>query len=121
RLGSSPSSSRSWPNGSASRNRPAGARMILVHYYAAQTLDGFIAEPDDTLDWLLSYEGHFEGADSDEGQAGYDSFYEGIGALVMGSTTYEWVLVHGGEWPYAGRPSWVLSARELERPQGEEV
>jgi dihydrofolate reductase len=95
--------------------------MSLVRYYAAQTLDGYIAESDDTLDWLLKYEGHFEGADSDEGQAGYDSFYEGIGALVMGSTTYEWVLAHGGEWPYVGRPTWVLSTRELERPQGEEV
>jgi dihydrofolate reductase len=95
--------------------------MSLVRYYAAQTLDGYIAESDDTLDWLLKYEGHFEGADSHEGQAGYDSFYEGIGALVMGSTTYEWVLAHGGEWPYAGRPTWVLSTRELERPQGEEV
>jgi dihydrofolate reductase len=95
--------------------------MSLVRYYAAQTVDGYIAESDDTLDWLLKYEGHFEGADSDEGQAGYDSFYEGIGALVMGSTTYEWVLAHGGEWPYVGRPTWVLSTRELERPQGEEV
>jgi dihydrofolate reductase len=97
------------------------ARMSLVRYYAAQTLDGYIAESDDTLDWLLSYEGHYEGADSDEGQAGYEAFYEGVGALVMGSTTYEWVLGHGREWPYAGKPSWVLSTRELERPDGEDV
>jgi dihydrofolate reductase len=97
------------------------ARMSLVRYYAAQTLDGYIAESDDTLDWLLSYDGHYEGADSDEGQAGYEAFYEGVGALVMGSTTYEWVLGHGREWPYAGKPSWVLSTRELERPDGEDV
>ena len=35
---------------------------------------------------------NFEGADSDEGRRGYDAFYEGIRALVMGSVTYEWVL-----------------------------
>ena len=95
--------------------------MSLVRYYAAQTLDGYIAEADDSIDWLTGYEGSYEGADSDEGQAGYDSFYEGIGALVMGSTTYEWVLAHVGGWPYAGKPTWVLSSRELERPEGEDL
>ncbi len=78
--------------------------MSLVRYYAATTLDGNIAESDDTLDWLLKYEGSFEGADSDEKQAGYEAFYEGIGALVMGSVTYEWVLAQGGAWAYAGNP-----------------
>jgi dihydrofolate reductase len=95
--------------------------MSLVRYYAAQTLDGYIAEADDTLDWLLNYEGHFEGADSDEKMAGYDAFYEGIGALVSGSTTYEFVLEQGGDWPYAGKPCWVLSSRELPTPEGDGV
>ncbi len=94
-------------------------RVSLVRYYAAQTLDGYIAEADDSIDWLTGYEGSFEGADSDEGQAGYDAFYEGIGALVMGSTTYEWVLAHGRGWPYGGKPAWVLSSRQLERPEAE--
>jgi dihydrofolate reductase len=40
---------------------------------------------------------------------------------VMGSVTYEWVLAHGRGWPYAGKPTWVLSTRELERPDGEDV
>ena len=39
----------------------------------------------------------------------------------MGSVTYEWVLAHGGRWPYAGKPTWVLSTRELDRPEGEGV
>ena len=48
----------------------------------------------------------------------YDRFYEGIGALVMGSATYEFVLDEVDEWPYAGKPTWVLSSRELPRPEG---
>jgi dihydrofolate reductase len=95
--------------------------LSLVRYYVAATLDGYIAESDDSIDWLTSYEGHFENADSDAGQAGYEAFYEGIGALVMGSVTYEWVLAHGGAWPYAGKPAWVLSSRRLESPDGNGV
>jgi dihydrofolate reductase len=102
--------------------------MSRVRYYCAASLDGYIAESDDTLDWLLKYEGSFEGADSTfegadstEGQAGYEAFYEGIGALVSGSVTYEFVLEHEDEWPYAGKPTWVLSSRELPKPKGEDV
>jgi dihydrofolate reductase len=93
--------------------------LSLVRYYAAQTLDGYIAESDDGLDWLTKYEGEFADADSDEGMAGYDAFYEGIGALVMGSATYEWVLAHVETWPYPGKPTWVLSSRELIKPDGD--
>jgi dihydrofolate reductase len=95
--------------------------VSLVRYYAAQTLDGYIAESDDTLDWLLKYQGHYDDADSDADQAGYDAFYEGIGALVSGSVTYEFVLEHLTEWPYAGKPCWVLTSRDLPKPEGEEV
>ena len=53
----------------------------------------------------------------------YERFYEGVGALVAGSATYEWILDHldvagGGEWPYRGKPCWVLSSRELRVPRG---
>ena len=95
--------------------------MSLTRYYCAASLDGYIAETDDSLDWLTGYEGSFEGADSDEKQAGYESFFEQIGALVMGSTTYEWLLAHGGVWPYSGMATWVLSSRELPEPEGEDV
>ncbi len=95
--------------------------MTLVRYFCAATLDGYIAESDDSLGWLLGYEGTFEGADSDEKMGGYESFYEEIGALVMGSVTYEWVLEHGEDWPYGGKPTWVLSSRELPRPEGDDV
>lgn len=54
---------------------------------------------------------------------GYERFYEGVGALVSGSTTYEFVIDHIGEegdWPYAGKPYWVLSSRDLPKPSGSE-
>jgi dihydrofolate reductase len=92
--------------------------MPRVVYYAAATLDGFIADPDDGLDWLTGYAGSYAGEDAQPMKGSYDDFYEGIGALVMGSTTYEWVLEHVDEWPYSGRPTWVLSSRALRTPRG---
>jgi dihydrofolate reductase len=99
-------------------------------YYCASSLDGFIARADDSLDWLLGYQGSFEHEAAEPGPmsegGAYERFYEGVGALVMGSATYEWILDHlgvagGGQWPYAGKPCWVLSSRELRLPEGEGV
>lgn len=104
--------------------------MARTVYYCASSLDGYIAEADDSLNWLTGYEGSFdqEGAEpnpmSEDGA--YEDFYGSVRALVMGSATYEWLLDHldlagGGEWPYAGKPCWVLSSRELRPVEGEGV
>jgi dihydrofolate reductase len=98
--------------------------VAKTQYYCAASLDGFIAESDDTLDWLLKYEGSFEGDDAEPGPmsgGSYDRFYEGVGALVSGSTTYEFVLEHLEEWPYGGKPTWVLTTRDLPAPEGDDV
>lgn len=96
--------------------------MSRCQYYCAMSLDGYIATVDDTIEWLTGYEGSYEGADASPAKGGYDRFYDGVGALVMGSVTYEWVIEHlgGGEgWPYSGKPTWVLSSRELAVPRAE--
>src|SRR5206468_1928991 len=52
----------------------------------------------------------------------YDRFYDGVGALVMGSTTYSFIveeLEDGGRWPYPGKATWVLSSRKLAEPDDE--
>jgi dihydrofolate reductase len=93
-------------------------------YYVASSLDGYIAEADDTLDWLLKYEGRFEGEGVEPVAGGYERYYEGVGALVMGSRTYEFILgelAEGGGWPYKGKAAWVLSSRDLPEPEGEDV
>lgn len=102
--------------------------MSRTQYYCAATLDGYIAEAGDSLGWLFGYEGRFEGEDVEpapmtEGGA-YERFYEGVGALVSGSTTYEFVVDHlgeGDEWPYSGKPCWVLSSRDLPVPDRDGV
>jgi dihydrofolate reductase len=96
-------------------------------YYCAATLDGYIADADDGIEWLTGYEGSFEGEGAEPGPmsggGSYETFYDGVGALVSGSTTYEWVLDHVPDqaWPYKGKPCWVLSSRDLRLPQADGV
>ena len=88
--------------------------MSLTQYYTATTLDGFIADPSHSLDWLFT---------RDQDRAGllnYAEFIADVGALAMGSTTYEWILDHefkdkdpaDWKWPY-DVPGWVLTHRQL--------
>jgi dihydrofolate reductase len=81
--------------------------LSRTQYYTAATLDGFIADPDNSLEWLFTRK-------RDEGGAlDYGEFIAAVGAIAMGSTTYEWILDHeSAKWPYE-QPSWVFSHREL--------
>lgn len=65
-------------------------------YYVATSLDGFIARPDGSVDWLDRFA---EGGNDH----GYNGFYQGIDGLLMGRGTYD--IVRGfGDWPYPGKP-----------------
>ena len=88
--------------------------MSLTQYYTATSLDGFIADPANSLDWL------FTRRREDDGPMNYGDFIAGIGAMAMGSTTYEWILDHEfadsdpaeWKWPY-DIPCWVFTHRQL--------
>lgn len=95
--------------------------MSSTQYYCASTLDGYIAEADDTIGWLTGYKGSYSGEGAQPSKGAYDRFYESVGALVMGSATYEFVLDELEDWPYEGKPTWVLTSRDLPRPDGEGV
>lgn len=88
-------------------------------YYTATSLDGFIAGPNDSLEWLFQL-----------GEAGdsYQEFITNVGALAMGSTTYEWVVDHMANaqtaeervWPYS-QPTWVFTSRTLTPVPGADI
>jgi dihydrofolate reductase len=85
---------------------------MKTQYYTASSLDGFIATEDDSLDWLFSL-----GSLND---SSYPTFIAEVGAMAMGSATYEWMLKNadkvaaesGSAWPYT-QPVWIFSRREL--------
>ncbi len=83
-------------------NHDITAREGAIVYYVAQSLDGYIADRNDELDWLLA----FGMSDFDEQ---YASFMRTVGAIVMGAGTYRWLQASGEPWPYAGLTTWVLT------------
>jgi dihydrofolate reductase len=77
--------------------------------FIATSLDGFIARPDGSFDWLpTNPEPH-----------GYDEFIATVDAIVIGRNTFETVLSFGG-WFYGKKQVVVLSSRasELKAPEG---
>ena len=92
---------------------------MATTYFTASSVDGFIADAENSLSWLLSRDVDVRGA------MGYQGFLEdSVGALVMGSTTYQWIVDHelGGDpsraWPYE-LPTWVFSMRQLPPARGD--
>lgn len=85
--------------------------MTAYRFYTATTLDGFIADDHDSLDWLLTQ------PIDEHGPMNYEDFFADIGALAMGYTTYQWVVDHEvagpRPWPY-DLPSYVFTHRELD-------
>lgn len=93
---------------------------MRTQYYAAMSLDGYLATVDDSLDWLFPL--------ADPRNTSYPEFIQHVGALAMGSATYEWLLrnlppIADGaptSWPYA-QPTWVFSRRTLPRAPGADI
>lgn len=95
--------------------------MPRVIYNTATTLNGFLADDEDSLSWLFVV----PGADNAETQFG--DFLNNVGALVMGSTTYEWLVEHENllddpdKWYYPSIVSFVMSSRVQQPVAGADI
>lgn len=76
------------------------ARKVIL--YLAQSLDGFIAEPDGSTAWL----GALGSSAADDA---YQRFYAGIDCVLMGRKTYQRALRLAGSYPYSDKESYVFS------------
>lgn len=93
---------------------------MKTQYYTATSLDGFLATEDDSLEWLFPL--------GDLNDSSYPAFIAEVGALIMGSATYEWMLRNaekvaaetGAPWPYT-QPAWVCSSRQLPAIDGADI
>lgn len=93
---------------------------MKTQYYTATSLDGFIATEDDSLDWLFPL--------GDLEDSSYPEFIAEVGALAMGSSTYQWMIRNadkvvaetGSPWPYT-QPAWIFTTRTLPLIEGADI
>jgi dihydrofolate reductase len=92
---------------------------MKTQYYTATSIDGYLANEDDSFEWLFQFK-------EIECIKGYPQFIKHVGAIAMGSTTYEWIIRHGNmlggqrKWLFAV-PTWVFSTRKLPIIEGADI
>jgi dihydrofolate reductase len=94
--------------------------MSKTQYFTATSLDGFIADADNSLDWLMEADAASDRAD-EHGITAFAAFFAHVGAFAMGATTYEWILANEdllrrpqkwADW-YGNVPAWIFTHRQL--------
>ena len=77
-----------------------GDRKVIL--YIATSLDGYIAKPNDDLDFLSIVQQ--EGEDY-----GYADFIKSIDTVILGRKTYDWVMTQVSEFPHADKNTYVIT------------
>ncbi len=77
---------------------------MLASVFVGVSVDGFLARPDGSFDFLPAGGGE---------EHGYEAFFASVDALVIGRGTFETVLGFA-KWPYGRKPVFVLSGRPLD-------
>lgn len=84
----------------------AGLGKVVVN--RAMSLDGFIAGPDDAMDWVVEYEIEYA----------FSEVMHATGAMLAGRVTYEvGKRMSGGDATYDGGPVFVLTHRPPDEPE----
>ena len=79
-----------------------------VVYYAAVSLDGYIADNEGNVSWL---DGYFIP------ELGFHDFLVRIKGTIMGRATYD-KIVSFGKWPYEGVPGTIVTNRPVDTDFG---
>jgi len=75
-------------------------RKVIL--YIATSLDGYIAKPNDDLDFLNIVE--------QEGQDyGYADFVKNVDAVIVGRKTYDKVIAMGFDFPHADKDAYIIT------------
>jgi len=76
---------------------------VKISVFCGVSVDGFLARPDHSLDFLDT---------GGQEPHGFEEFYDSVDVIVIGRKTFEVVLTFGG-WPYGRKPVVVLSSGVL--------
>lgn len=74
--------------------------------YIACSLDGYIAGENEDLSFLDSVEKHGE-------DYGYSAFMKTIDTVIMGKTTYDWIIRNAPEYQHENKETYIITHRPL--------
>jgi len=78
--------------------------MAKTVLYIATSLDGYIARPDGSLDWLTSI------PNPEQKDYGYANLLESIETIIMGRKTYQEIIGFGIDWPYSDYQTFIVTS-----------
>ncbi len=81
--------------------------MKKIKLYIAVSIDGYIAQSDGDLDWLMKY------PVNTDTNYGYDDFFESIDTVIMGGRTYRDILNMDFAWPYKDKTTYIITRNPL--------
>jgi riboflavin biosynthesis pyrimidine reductase len=76
---------------------------MYVVWFTAMSMDGRIAGPGSSLDFLESIQ------DDQAGPEEFAAFLATFDAVVIGGSTMRWLLDNGHGWPHRDLPTWLVS------------
>ncbi len=84
--------------------------MSKIVLYIAMSLDGYIADTEGSVSWLVG-----DGSDPDSLGGDYDSFISSVDTVVMGYNTYDQITnqLSPNDWPYKKLESYVITKKKI--------
>lgn len=80
--------------------------MRKIKLYIAASLNGKIAKPDGSVDWLESI------PNPEHTDHGYADFYKKIDTTIQGYSTYDQIISWGIDFPYANKTNYVVTRKQ---------
>lgn len=79
--------------------------MKKVILYIAVSLDGYIADPNGSVDWIKGQD------DSVEPEDTFTPFFDSVDTVIMGKRTYDQIVTElsPDQWPYVGVSTFVIT------------
>jgi len=77
---------------------------MRVIWYTAMSMDGRIADAEDSLGFL-----GLIGEREQDWREEFHEFIAGIDAVLLGAGTLRWLLANGHGWPHGDLPTWLVS------------
>ena len=77
--------------------------MKKIKLYIATSIDGYIAQTDGDIDWLIEY------PNPERNDYGYKDFFNSVDTVILGGNTYRGIISMDVLWPYKDKETYIVT------------